>query len=71
MLTIELVIALKDVVKWHTVFTEAGLNASTMRSAMYHRRPLRENEATALTEALARRGLLVTNTQQYDLFADT
>lgn len=67
MLTIDKVIALKDVVKWHTVFSEAGLNASTMRSAMHYRRPLRVEEAAALTEALAQRGIVLTQAQQQDL----
>ena len=69
MLTIDRLIALKDVIKWNQVFREAGLNSSTMRSAMHYRRELRGSEVLALTDALARRGLHVLDGQQYDLFA--
>ena len=65
-LTIERVVALKDVIKWHHVFLEAGLNPSTMRSAMHTRRPLRDDEVSALSSALVRRGIHVC--EQTELF---
>jgi len=58
-LSIDRLIRLKGVIKWNAVFAEAGLNPNTMRSAVHHHRELREEEASAITEVLARNGLIL------------
>lgn len=68
MLTIERILELKDVIKWNSVFCDAGLNANTMRSAMHHKRPLRPHEIHALIQALASKGIFLSESKQLTLF---
>ncbi len=70
MLTIDRVIELKDLIKWHTVFCEAGLNSNTMRSAIRNRRELRKEEAAAIVKTLAHRGICFRFDDQKRLFAE-
>jgi hypothetical protein len=58
-LSIDRLIELKGVIKWNAVFSEAGLNPNTMRSAVHHQRELREEEASAILEVLKGYGLEV------------
>lgn len=70
MLTLDRLKELKDVIKWHRVFCEAGLNPNTMRSAIHNGRELREEEAIAIEKTLSRRGIYVQFGDQGDLFED-
>lgn len=69
MLTIERLIELKGVIKWNSVFLEAGLNPNTMRSAVHNRRELRRDEVAALVRVLSRYGVTVDSLTQPSLFA--
>lgn len=68
MLTIERLKELKDMIKWHRVFCEAGLNPNTMRSAIHNGRELREEEAVAIQKTLSRRGVYIQLGDQGELF---
>ncbi len=70
MLTIERLIELKGVIKWHAVFCEAGLNPNTMRSAVHHRRELRRDEAAALMRVLNAYGVRLDAPAEPMLFSD-
>ena len=69
MLTIDRIIELKDIIKWNSVFCEAGLNPNTMRSAVHHRRELRREEAIALMRVLNRYGIRFHAPAEPSLFA--
>ncbi len=57
MLTIDRLIELKDVVKWNAVFSKAGLNPNTMRSAVHNRRELRRHEVAAILRVMREQGI--------------
>lgn len=69
MLTIKHIIELKEIIKWHTVFCEAGLNSNTMRSAMHNERELRPEEVNAILNTLSQKGIVLIKQGQRELFA--
>ncbi|GEM_PF-6368823 len=70
MLSIDRVIELKGVIKWHAVFCEAGLNPNTMRSAVHNRRELRRDEAAALLRVLRKYGIHLDGPTEPTLFSE-
>ncbi len=64
MLTISRIIELGDIIKWTPLFRAAGLNDSTLRSAMRNRRELHPEESEALTRVLLERGVRLFPSQQ-------
>ena len=69
MLSIERIVELKGVIKWHAVFCEADLNPNTMRSAIHNRRELRKSEATALLRVLRKYGVKLDGPVEPTLFS--
>jgi hypothetical protein len=69
MLDINRLIQLKGVIKWNSVFNEAGLNPNTMRSAVHNRRELRRSEVVALMRVLREHGIILDPPVEPSLFA--
>lgn len=70
MLTIRKLNELKEIIRWAPLFRAAGLNESTMRSAMYHERELKPEEASAIEKELVERGVCIYPRQQTLEFPD-
>ena len=68
MLSMSRLIQLRPFVKWNAVFKAAGLNPNTMRSAMWSRRRLTEEESEAILSLLEKHGIRISEKEQGELF---